>query len=55
MTDVQTTCAKIVITTGRDCGSASWIKITIDARTALVYERLGNGMLIYDYCKKYHK
>ena len=24
-TDVQTTRAKIVITTGRDCGSASWI------------------------------
>ena len=24
-TDVRTTCAKIVITTGRDCGSASWI------------------------------
>ena len=25
-TDVQTTCAKIVIPIGRDCGSASWIK-----------------------------
>ena len=26
-TDVQTTRAKIVITTGRECGSASWIKV----------------------------
>ena len=27
--DVQTTCAKIVITTGCDCGSVSWIKTAI--------------------------
>ena len=31
-TDVQTARVKIVITTGRDCGSASWINKSVDFR-----------------------
>ena len=29
---VRTTCAKVIITTGRDCGSAEWIKNTFRKR-----------------------
>ena len=36
-TYVRTTRAKIVITTGRDCGSASWINIAVDK--GYVYEK----------------
>ena len=34
-TDVQTTRAKIVITTGRYCGSASWIKMSCCQKRSL--------------------
>ena len=47
-TDVQTTSAKMVITTGRDCGSASWINIQYAQK---YYSN--NAILFLNYTKWY--
>ena len=42
-TDGRTTCVKIVITTGRDCGSASWIKFWISSNYSSSRRRPAGG------------
>ena len=49
-TDVQTTLAKIVITTGRECGSPSWIKRPHEKKKAAILF----GNLLRSYCFPVH-